>query len=272
MRADTVKLYALMERYVKDLLKTFGQDERVLLWDLWNEPGNGDYYEATLPMLKKVYGWAREANPSQPLTVGIWNFDDRFLELNAFQLENSDVISYHNYNNVADHEQQVKYLKLLNRPLFCTEYMARRRGSTFQSIMPMLKKNKVVAINWGFVSGKTNTIFAWDDPQPDVKEPPLWFHDILRQDGTPFSQEEVDTIRSLTGKLQYLLFLHHKEAADSCKRVCRFVVWVARNAYSSLTSKSSLPTPQRGQTQSAGMSSNAVPGSMPLSGSPTAGS
>ena len=194
MRADKVKLYALMER--------FGQDERVLLWDLWNEPGNGDYYEATLPMLKKVYGWAREANPSQPLTVGIWNFDDRFLELNAFQLENSDVISYHNYNNVADHEQEVKYLKLLNRPLICTEYMARRRGSTFQSIMPMLKKNKVVAINWGFVSGKTNTIFAWDDPQPDVKEPPLWFHDILRQDGTPFSQEEVDTIRSLTGKLQ----------------------------------------------------------------------
>ena len=80
--------------------------------------------------------------------------------------------------------------------------MARRRGSTFQSIVPMLKKNKVVAINWGFVSGKTNTIFAWDDPQPDVKEPELWFHDIIRQDGTPFSQEEVDTIRSLTGKLQ----------------------------------------------------------------------
>lgn len=202
MRKDTAKLYALMECYVKDLLKTFGQDERVLLWDLWNEPGNSDYFESTLPLLKKVYGWAREANPSQPLTMGIWNFDDRFLELNAFQLEHSDVISYHNYDNLASHEQEVKYLKLLNRPLVCTEYMARRRGSTFQSIMPMLKKNKVVAINWGFVSGKTNTIFAWDDPQPDVKEPELWFHDIIRQDGTPFSQEEVDTIRSLTGKLQ----------------------------------------------------------------------
>ena len=166
------------------------------------EPGNSDYFESTLPLLKKVYGWAREANPSQPLTMGIWNFDDRFLELNAFQLEHSDVISYHNYDNLASHEQEVKYLKLLNRPLVCTEYMARRRGSTFQSIMPMLKKNKVVAINWGFVSGKTNTIFAWDDPQPDVKEPELWFHDIIRQDGTPFSQEEVDTIRSLTGKLK----------------------------------------------------------------------
>lgn len=199
MRKDTAKLYALMECYVKDLLKTFGQDERVLLWDLWNEPGNSDYFESTLPLLKKVYGWAREANPSQPLTMGIWNFDDRFLELNAFQLEHSDVISYHNYDNLASHEQEVKYLKLLNRPLVCTEYMARRRGSTFQSIMPMLKKNKVVAINWGFVSGKTNTIFAWDDPQPDVKEPELWFHDIIRQDGSPFSEEEIACIKQVNG-------------------------------------------------------------------------
>ncbi|MDY3141425.1 MAG: 1,4-beta-xylanase, partial [Parabacteroides sp.] len=63
----------------------------------------------------------------------------------------------------------------------------------------LLKENKVVAINWGFVAGKTNTIFAWDEPLPDVAEPKLWFHDIFRQDGTPFSQEEVDCIRSLTG-------------------------------------------------------------------------
>ena len=64
----------------------------------------------------------------------------------------------------------------------------------------MLKAEKVVAINWGFVSGKTNTIFAWDQPIPDGKEPKVWFHDIFRQDGTPFSQEEIDTIKSLTGK------------------------------------------------------------------------
>jgi len=37
---------------------------------------------------------------------------------------------------------------------------------------------------------------------PDRKEPELWFHDILRKDGTPFSQDEVETIRELTGKTQ----------------------------------------------------------------------
>ena len=54
------------------------------------------------------------------------------------------------------------------------------------------------AINWGLVAGKTNTIFAWDTPLPDVVEPPLWFHDIFRSDGTPYSTEEVECIRSLT--------------------------------------------------------------------------
>ena len=86
------------------------------------------------------------------------------------------------------------------RPLICTEYMARRNNSCFENIMPMLKKNNVGAINWGFVSGKTNTIFAWDEPLPDGKEPKIWFHDILRQDKSPFDQKEVDIIKRMNGK------------------------------------------------------------------------
>ena len=198
LREDTVSLYPKMETYVKDVLTTFKDDERILLWDLWNEPGNSGHDLSTLPLLKRVFGWAREVNPSQPLTSGLWRWADDFAPLNAFQLENSDVISYHNYNDVDDHTQCVKYLTMTNRPLICTEYMARRNNSFFQTIMPMLKAHKVAAINWGFVAGKTNTIFAWDEPLPDLQEPPLWFHDIYRQDGTPFSQEEVDSIKALT--------------------------------------------------------------------------
>ncbi len=197
-RQDTLTLYPKMEQYVKDLLTTFGQDERVLLWDLWNEPGNSGYGLNTLPALKKVFQWAREANPSQPLTSGVWFYEPSFAPMSSFQLENSDVISYHNYDSLECHQAEVRYLQMLNRPLICTEYMARRQKSVFKDIMPMLKKNKVVAINWGFVSGKTNTIFAWGEPMPDVAEPPVWFHDIFRQDGTPFDQAEVDTIKALT--------------------------------------------------------------------------
>lgn len=198
LREDTVSLYPKMEKYVKDVLTTFKNDERILLWDLWNEPGNEGHVCQTLPLMRRVFGWAREVNPSQPLTSGLWSWKKEFAPLNAFQAEHSDVISYHDYQTVEYHKQIIKYLSLFNRPLVCTEYMARTTGCTFKAVLPVLKENRVAAINWGLVSGKTNTIFAWETPLPDVKEPPVWYHDILRPDGTPYSQEEVDVIKSLT--------------------------------------------------------------------------
>ena len=200
LRADTAKLYAELGKYVRDIVSTFKDDNRILLWDLYNEPGNSSHLTTSLPLLRKVFEWARSAKPSQPLTSGIWNLGKEFAPLNAFQLSHSAVISYHNYSPTANHETEIKYLRALNRPLVCTEYMARRNGSMFYNIMPLLKEYKVVAINWGFVSGKTNTIFAWDTPISDGKEPELWFHDIYRQDKTPFDQREVDFIKKMNGK------------------------------------------------------------------------
>jgi hypothetical protein len=188
---DTL-LMSRLEVYVKDILATFKDDKRIVLWDLYNEPEDSE----SLPLLQNAFIWGRTVNPSQPLSAGFWSIKRR--ELSEFQLENSDVITYHTYGALADHQQMVDYLKLFGRPLICTEYMARRNNSTFQTIMPMLKAENVGAINWGLVSGKTNTIFAWDTPLPDVEEPPLWFHDIFRKDGSPFSQEETDTIKALT--------------------------------------------------------------------------
>jgi hypothetical protein len=189
----------VLEEYVKDVLTTFRNDRRVLAWDLYNEPGNGGQFEASLPLLQAVFGWARNVNPSQPLTCGVWANGPGFASLNKFQLENSDIISYHSYSYIDDHIRTIDTLKKFGRPLICSEYMARRNGSLFQVIMPLLKKENVAAINWGFVAGKTNTMYAWDTPIADGKEPPLWFHDILRRDGTPFSSQEVDFIRKICG-------------------------------------------------------------------------
>lgn len=96
------------------------------------------------------------------------------------------------------HLQLINELKAYGRSMVCTEYMARTHNSTFESIMPMLKSEKIGAINWDLVAGKTNTIFAWSTPLTDVDEPPVWFHDIFRADGTPNMQEEIDLIKSLT--------------------------------------------------------------------------
>lgn len=190
--------YAGLQRYVNDILTTFKHDKRILLWDLYNEPGNGDKNKIAATLLAKVFTWAHAIRPDQPVSAGVWNKDLK--ELNEVQVENSDVITYHNYESPEMHQQEIDLLKRYHRPLICTEYMARPRNSTFENTMPMLKKNNVGAINWGFVSGKTNTIYAWDTPMPDGSEPKVWFHDIFRKDGTPYKREEVDLIKKLNNK------------------------------------------------------------------------
>ncbi|MDR1121189.1 MAG: 1,4-beta-xylanase [Dysgonamonadaceae bacterium] len=190
------KLTSMLELYVKDILTTFKSDKRIVLWDLYNEPGNSNYGDQSMPLLQKMFAWSWEVRPSQPLSVGVWN--DVLTNLNKFQVENSDVITYHNYIAPANHQALIDSLKTFGRPLVCTEYMARRNNSLFFNIMPMLKHENVGAINWGLVAGKTNTKYAWDEPIPDGSEPDLWFHDIFRPDGTPYKQEEVDLIKSLT--------------------------------------------------------------------------
>jgi len=190
--------YAELEKYVVDMLTTFKHDQRILLWDLYNEPGNSNKNFKSSVLLTKVFAWAHAVNPDQPVSSGMWNWD--FMELNKIQLENSDVVTYHCYDTPDKHQQLVEKLKLNGKPVICTEYMARPRNSTFENTMPMLKKENVGAINWGFVSGKTNTIYAWDTPIPDGSEPKLWFHDIFRKDGTPYKKEETDLIKQLNGK------------------------------------------------------------------------
>lgn len=184
-----------LERYVKDIVGSFGKDGRVLVWDLYNEPGNSNMGNKSLPLLKATFKWAREARPKQPLTAGIWH--QQLTELNKYQLSASDVITFHNYNNVENLKQQITQLKKGGRPLICTEYLRRPGGSRFQSHLPIFKAEKVGCYNWGLVSGRTQTIYPWGSPKGSP-EPEIWFHDMLRGDGTPFDPQEVELIQRLT--------------------------------------------------------------------------
>ena len=62
-----------LKSFVKDILGTFAQDKRVLLWDLYNEPGNSGMGNRSLPLVEATFGWAHQADPSQPVSMGIWN-------------------------------------------------------------------------------------------------------------------------------------------------------------------------------------------------------
>lgn len=190
-------LYPQLEKYVKNVMTYFAHDKRILLWDLYNEPGNSNKKDSSLPLLTRIFQWARAVNPDQPISAGLWAWD--FEKLNAFQVMNSDVITYHDYEEPALHLRVVQLLKSYGKPLICTEYMARIRNSRFSNTLPMLKQENVAALNWGFVAGKTNTMYAWDTPMPTGDEPMEWFHDIFRKDGTAYRQDEVNLIKKLNG-------------------------------------------------------------------------
>ena len=160
----------------------------------------------SLALLKKVFSWAREVNPSQPLTVGFWKgnpdhwgMPDSLPAIDKFVAENSDVISFHAYDgDTAEVRQKIASLKSYGRPLLCTEYLARGVGNTFETILPIFRENNIAAINWGFVSGKTNTIYPWSSWSTEfTDEPEIWHHDILRPDGTPYSESEISFLKSM---------------------------------------------------------------------------
>ena len=209
--------YPRLEAYVKGLVGAFAKDERVLGWDIWNEPdnGNGGSYqnvepknknELVLALLPRAFVWARAAHPTQPLTSGVWKDDwavpEKLGPGAKIQIEMSDVISFHSYDKPEEFERRVLSLQQYHRPILCTEYMARGNGSTFQGTLPIAKKYNVAAINWGLVAGKTQTYLPWDSwqhPYTD-REPAIWFHEIFRTDGTPYSTEETAFIKELTGR------------------------------------------------------------------------
>jgi hypothetical protein len=211
--------YARLEDYVKGVVGAFATDPRILAWDVWNEPDNtneGSYgkseprnkAELVLNLLPQVFAWARSVHPSQPLTSGIWHGDwsslDAMPPMARVQIENSDVISFHDYGWPEQFEKHIHQLEQFHRPLICTEYMARGAGSTFDTILPIARDHHVGAINWGLVAGKSQTYLPWDSwRRPYVTEqPPIWFHDVFHPDGTPYREREAEIIRDLTSGKQ----------------------------------------------------------------------
>lgn len=208
--------YPRLETYTKAVVARFANDNRVLAWDVWNEPENmnNNSYRKMEPenkpqivemLLHHVFKWARAVNPSQPLTAGLWSGNwsapEKLKSIETLMVEQSDIISFHNYGDSSSFEKNVKELQRYGRPVLCTEYMSRGNYSTLNAILPIAKKHHVAAYNWGLVDGKTQTKYPWDSwDKAYVGEPPLWFHDIFKKDGNPYNTAEVNLIKKITGR------------------------------------------------------------------------
>ncbi len=157
-----------------------------------------------LKLLKKTFQWSREAGATQPLTAGVWYGNwhiDSLNTINKYMLDQSDIISFHAYGNPETSYENIKQLKRYNRPMLCTEYLARGNENTFSTMLPFFLEENIGAYNWGLVDGKTQTIYPWDSWSKEyTKEPDLWHHDIFRNDGSPYKEDEVELIKSLTEK------------------------------------------------------------------------
>ena len=217
-----------LKNYVKGVISHFADDKRVVGWDLYNEPDNvassdpenlvnninfrglnrgpevKEKHIYSLSLLKKIFMWAREVNPSQPLTVGLWkdsetwNDIDNLSAIDRFAISNSDVISFHAYGDLEETMKKIEDLEQFNRPLLCTEYLARGEQNTFQIMLPLFKEKEISAVNWGFVAGKTNTAFPWSSWQVEFDSlPKIWHHDIYLPDKTPYDEKEIAFLKNI---------------------------------------------------------------------------
>jgi hypothetical protein len=218
------KQWGRLEEYVTDILTTFGKDERIFLWDLYNEPGNlflptlalegagkglktvkllGEHFlkpSPSLPLLKKIYEWAWAVAPVQPLTASMWYITPTMgSQLNLTIQNLSDVITFHDYYHLEIMTRRIAELKVWERPLLCTEFGARNQDSLISTHLPLFNKENVGAFIWGLVSGKTQTIYSWRQGGKEPTPGTPWFHDLLHPDGKPYDPAEVRIIREERG-------------------------------------------------------------------------
>ena len=203
-----------LRAYVQDVLARFGADPRVLVWDLYNEPGNRMVFPdaasqrehcaslepASHALMRAAFAWAREVAPSQPLTVGPWRIGpiggeayDHPIDRDALAL--SDVVSFHAYCGLDQLRFISGALEGLARPVFCTEWMARGVASRIVDQLPHFRAQKIGAFQWGLVKGRTQTHLPW--PGIEVQGADEWFHDLLTETGEPYSHSELYAIRAL---------------------------------------------------------------------------
>ncbi|MCD6395572.1 MAG: glycoside hydrolase family 43 protein [Planctomycetes bacterium] len=194
-RVTDKSVWGDLEKYVKDIVGSFAGDKRILIWDLYNEPGNSRMGEKSLPLAEAAFAWAREVNPLQPVTIGAWsNFNGR---MSKRLMELSDVVSFHGYEGPEGIEAKIKICRQYGRPIICTEWLRRQVGNTFASILPVFAANRVGGYHWGLVAGRTQTYMHWGSKKGSPM-PKVWQHDVFYPDGKPYDTKEMQLLKAFS--------------------------------------------------------------------------
>jgi hypothetical protein len=191
--------------WVHEIMNKYKHDPRIVVWDLYNEAGNVNRDTVTIPHVKKFFEIARDVNPDQPITSCLWkglSRDNKLPEVEQYILENSDIISYHNYGSYQNNIQIIKRLKEYGRPILNTEWLARMTHNTVQEMYPLFYLEKIGCYNWGLVAGLYQTYEPWnglwqryDAGKGENLDFTKWFHDLFRPNHRPYDPNEIDLIK-----------------------------------------------------------------------------
>lgn len=187
---------------VKEIVTKYKNDDRIIIWNVYNEVGNSKRTEVSMPNLKKMFDTVRKINPCQPLTCEIWRKFENITEVERYGLEHSDIISFHSYAGYNSNILLIKQLKQFGRPILNTEWLARSIGNTVEEMFPLMYLEKIGCYNWGFVAGKSQTFEPWNVIWENYAEDPnlkydftKWFHDLYRPNHRPYNPKETKLIK-----------------------------------------------------------------------------
>lgn len=208
MPEDDTSEWASTEKYLMEFAQRYKDDDRVSVWNIWNEAGNSHRDTLSLPFIARLFNLMRELNVSQPLTADVWgyyrqvngryNFKAGLEPIERICIELSDIITFHYYGDYIHCRNYIEMLQQFGRPIVNTEWLHRPWGSFIQTHLPLFKKYNVGSCFFGFVNGKAQFDQVWDFIRDDkTVDTSLWMHDIFHSDGTPYDQDEIDTLMAV---------------------------------------------------------------------------
>ena len=193
--------------YLEAMFRRFGQDPRIDIWDIWNEPGNSNRHGLSIPYLKQSFEIARSYDPIAPLTAGCWRYPPNYgidmrqqlEEIERVAIDLSDIVSFHQYSNFRDVQATVAMLEREKRPMANTEWLHRIFDNFVQDNLPLYFEKKIASYHWGLVAGNSQHYLPWEDIRGRKElDYTRWQHDIFRHDGkTPYDPEEIALFKSL---------------------------------------------------------------------------
>ena len=193
--------------FCEEVMRTHAHDRRIVVWNLWNEPGANNRQQKGLSPLKKIFELAWKVDPDQPLMADIWRTYGRDPNdlCESYAAEHSDVISYHCYEDIAGQVALIKDLRArYGRPLLITEWLCRMMHNCVHDAYPLYEMEDIAAFTWGFVNGKYQTQEPWECIWTDVKNGKgdkynfrEWFHDLYRPSLRPYDPAEIEIIKRI---------------------------------------------------------------------------